>query len=99
MIEDVLRRERVAHPAAQPYFWRTAAGAEIDLVLDRGGERVPIEIKAGRGGDGRTVRALRDALPDVGAKRAWVVDQASGIDLLAPSVARAGFQEVSNGTP
>ena len=99
VIEDILRRERVAHPATQPYFWRTAAGAEIDLVLDRGGERVPIEIKAGRGDDGRAVRALRDALPDIGAKRAWVVDQAPGIDLLGPNIARAGFQEVSTGTP
>jgi len=33
VIEDVLRRERVAHPGSQPWFWRTAAGAEIDLVL------------------------------------------------------------------
>jgi predicted AAA+ superfamily ATPase len=99
VIEDILRRERVARPATRPCFWRTAAGAEVDLVLDRGGERVPIEIKAGRGDDGRAVRALRDALPDIGAKRAWVVDQAPGIDSLGPNIARAGFQEVSTGTP
>jgi predicted AAA+ superfamily ATPase len=99
VIEDILRRERVARPIAQAWFWRTAAGAEIDLVLDRGGERVPIEIKAGRGADGRALRALRDALPDIGAKRAWIVDQAPGIELLGPGVARAGFREVSTGTP
>jgi len=99
VIEDIVRRERVARPATQPFFWRTAAGAEVDLVLERGGERVPIEIKAGRGDDGRTVRTLRDALPDIGATRAWIVDQAPGIELLGPGIARAGFAEVGAGTP
>jgi len=32
-------------PAVQPYFYRTAAGAEIDLVLDLGHELWAIEIK------------------------------------------------------
>jgi len=99
VIEDILRRERAARPATQPYFWRTAAGAEIDLILDRGSERVPIEIKIGRGDDGRTVRAVRDALSDIDAARAWVVDQAAGIELLGPNLARAGFSEVTAGTP
>src|SRR3990170_285567 len=27
VIEDVMRREAVAHPDSQPYFWRTATGA------------------------------------------------------------------------
>jgi predicted AAA+ superfamily ATPase len=45
VIEDVVRRERIAHPHSQAYFWRTAAGAKVDLLLDRGNERVAIEIK------------------------------------------------------
>ncbi|MSQ70520.1 MAG: ATP-binding protein [Betaproteobacteria bacterium] len=99
VIEDVLRRERVARPASSPWFWRTAAGAEVDLLLDRGNERVALEIKAGRGGDLRALRALRDTLPDIEARRAWIVDQAEGIALLAPQIARAGFAEVVSGTP
>jgi predicted AAA+ superfamily ATPase len=96
---DILRRERVARPGTQGCFWRTLAGAEIDLLLDRGDTRVAIEIKAGRGGAPRTLRVLREALPDVQAEHAWIVDQAPGTELLAPGIARIGFAEASAGTP
>jgi len=99
VIEDILRRERVAHPASQPWFWRTAVGAEIDLLLDRGGERIAVEIKAGRGDSAVSLRGLRGALPDVEATRAWIVDQVPGIAALGPSIARAGFDSVIEGTP
>ncbi len=99
VIEDLLRRERVAHPRTQAYFWRTAAGAEIDLLLDRGETRVAIEIKAGRGDDARALRTLREAMPDVQAQRGWIVDQAEGIERISDQIARAGFAAVIHGPP
>jgi uncharacterized protein len=99
VIEDVLRRERLAHPATQAFFWRTAAGAEIDLVLDRGSERVALEIKAGRGDDARAVRTLREAMPDIDAGRGWIVDQAAGVERVSERIARAGFAELVRGVP
>lgn len=98
VIEDVLRRERVAHPSATPWYWRTAGGAEIDLLIDRGHERLAIEVKTARAG-ARAVRVLREALPDVDASRGWIVDQASGIERLGSGIARAGFDAVQSGTP
>ena len=99
VIEDVLRRERLIHRFSKPFFWRTAAGAEIDLLLDRGDERIAIEIKAGRGDDARAVRVLHEALPDVDARRGWIVDQAAGIERMSASIARAGFEAVREGAP
>lgn len=98
VIEDVLRRERAAHPGSQPWFWRTAAGAEIDLVIARGNVRVAVEVKTGRP-HGRAVRTLAEAMTDASAERAWIVDQAPGIEALAARIARAGFEEVRTGTP
>ena len=98
VIEDVLRRERVAHPASQPWFWRTAAGAEIDLILERGNVRIAVEIKTSRP-HGRAVRTLAEAMTDAGAERGWIVDHAPGIEALAPRIARAGFEDVRSGTP
>ncbi len=98
VLEDVLRRERVARPTSQPWYWRTAAGAEIDLLLDRGNSRVAIEIKTARP-DARAVRVLRDALPDVEAARAWFIDQGRSIEPLAANIARAGFDALRDGTP
>jgi hypothetical protein len=99
VIEDILRRERLAHPGSQAHFWRTASGAEIDLLLDRGSSRVAVEIKAGHGGQSPVLRTLRGAVPDTGADRAWIVDQAQGIEPLAPEVTRAGFGDLIHGIP
>jgi uncharacterized protein len=96
---DVLRRERLLHPSAQAFFWRTAAGAEIDLVLDRGSERIAVEIKCGRGDNARAVRVLREAMPDVDAARGWIVDQAPGVERVGERMARAGFAAVVQGAP
>jgi predicted AAA+ superfamily ATPase len=98
VLEDVLRRERIARPASQAWYWRTAAGAEIDLLLDRGDRRVAIEVKTARP-NAHALRTLRDALPDVQAARAWFVDQAGGIEPLGRGMARAGFEVLRDGTP
>jgi predicted AAA+ superfamily ATPase len=56
---------------AQFYFWRTASGQEVDIVLeDRTGRLVGIEIKAGATLGGADVRGLQ-ALADAAGRR-WV---------------------------
>jgi len=45
------------------------------------------------------VRTLAEAMTDAGAERAWIVDQAPGIEALAPRIARAGFEDLRTGTP
>lgn len=99
VIEDVLRREAVAHPGSQAFFWRTAAGAEADLLIERGGTKLLIEVKTASGGSGRQIRVLREALADIGAARCWIVDQGRGIERLDEAIARAGFEDVIDGGP
>lgn len=90
IVEDLLRRERLAHPYGQAFFWRTAAGAEIDLLVQRGEAMQAVEIKAGVG-TARQARGLGDALADVGADAGWIVDQGDGIEALNPRVHRRAF--------
>ena len=99
VIEDIVRREQFGHPQSQAFFWRTAAGAEADLLLDRGHRRIAIEIKTARGDHPRIARALDAALDDADADRGWIVDQSSGINRLTERIARTGFTEVLTGTP
>ena len=91
VLEDIIRREKLAHPQAQFFFWRTADGAEIDLVIERGAARVAVEIKAGRGDKVHAARVMERAMSDVGAKTGWIVDQADGTDVLRRGLARRGF--------
>ncbi|MBM4370162.1 MAG: ATP-binding protein, partial [Deltaproteobacteria bacterium] len=48
----------LATPPAM-YHWRTAGGAEVDLVLERDGRLFPLEIKAGSRLDGHALQGLR----------------------------------------
>jgi predicted AAA+ superfamily ATPase len=91
VLEDLLRRERLAHPSSQIFYWRTAAGAEIDLVIERGSQRFAIEIKSGRGDKPRAIRLLEAASEDVGAKTATLIDQDTGHEKVRPTIERRGF--------
>ncbi len=74
---------RMATPP-QNYHWRTAGGAEVDLVLERDGKLFPIEVKCRTtlsGHDARGIRAFRDTY---GPERV-----ATGVIVYAGAVARA----------
>lgn len=91
VLEDLLRREAVAHPHSQAHFWRTATGAEVDWLLERQGQLLAVEVKTARATSPYLVRSLRAILQDTGAVSATVIDQGEGEDPLAPSVSRRGF--------
>lgn len=70
-------------------FWRTHAGAEVDLLIATGRRLVPVEIKLGAAVDPRSLAGLRQCMQDLGAKRGVVVytgderrDAGRGIELL-----------------
>ena len=69
VIETIL----AAAPAhTQAFFYRTAAGAEIDLLLELPGQRRwAIEIK--RSSAPKVMRGFRQAIEDVAAEQAFVV--------------------------
>lgn len=91
VLEDLIRREKLENPHSQFFFWRTADGAEIDLVIERGSTRIAIEIKAGRGDKAHAARGLQAAMKDVDAEMGCILDQAEGLDILRPGVTRRGF--------
>jgi predicted AAA+ superfamily ATPase len=70
-IEQILSLARMADPASEAFFWRTHAGAEVDLLLRLRGEIVPIEIKLGRVIP--DLRGLRACMSDLGLSRAFVL--------------------------
>jgi predicted AAA+ superfamily ATPase len=98
VVEDMLRRERLTRPFSQMYFWRTAAGAEVDLLFQRGESMCAVEVKAGIG-TGRQARTLADALPDIGAESGWIVDQGEGDEPMNAAVRRRGFADDLNWLP
>ncbi len=57
--------------SGQAYFWGTHGGAELDLMLQFGGERFGFEFK--RNDAPGTTRSMRVALEDLNLKHLWIV--------------------------
>jgi hypothetical protein len=73
VIEELagLAADRLVRP--EVYFWRTQAGAEVDLLVVSGRKILPIEIKLGAAVDQYAVAGLRQCMKDLSLKRGWVV--------------------------
>ena len=73
VIEEIaqLAAERTVRP--ELHFWRTQAGAEVDLLVVDGRHVVPIEIKLGATVDPRGLAGLRQCMVDLSIERGWVV--------------------------
>lgn len=99
VIEDVLRRERLIHPFSQGYFWRTATGQEVDLVLDRGAKRIGIEVKANSAGNLHDARKLEAMLDDIGAATGWLVGMGGESIQLTPRVRSVSLDRVPDWLP
>lgn len=87
VIENVL-----AHlPGWRGSFYRTARGAEIDLVLEKGRRRIAVECKASTSPE--LTPGFWSALEDVGAREAWVVAPIEGSYPLRKGVTVSGLDE------
>jgi len=67
VIENVI----AAHRQWRPFFYRSASGAEIDLVLEKGRKRIAVEAKASSSPEVK--RSFLNALADARIDKAWIV--------------------------
>ena len=99
VIEDIIRRELLEHPFTQCYFWRTATGQEVDLVLDRGDRRIAIEVKANSAGNPHDARKLEAILDDIGASEGWLVGMGGESVGMSPRVRSVSLDKVPDWLP
>ena len=73
VIEELtaLASNRLVRP--EFFFWRTQAGAEVDLLIVHGRRILPIEIRLGAAIDQYAAAGLRQCMKDLGLKRGWIV--------------------------
>ena len=67
VIENVI----TAMPGWEPFFYRTAAGAEIDLLLVRGRRKLAIECKSSAAP--KISRGFWSSIEELGIEKAWVI--------------------------
>jgi len=83
VIENIL----AAYPDWMSYFYRSASGAEIDLILVKGQRRIAVEIKVSTSPEVK--RSFWNALNDLKIDEAWIV---APVD--APYPYRQGVQVI-----
>ena len=89
VVEEVLR---LARPD-QAYFWATHQGAELDLLLIKGGRKYGVEIK--RQDAPTLTSSMRISLDDLGLHSLAVVYPGSRAYRLAPRITAVPFDELS----
>lgn len=70
VIEQLWRQAVLMEPRPRFYYWRTQAGAEVDVVLEMGGKLAPVEIKYASEVKTMDLRGLRQFLSDFSAHAA-----------------------------
>lgn len=90
MADDQLVRPEV-------FFWRTQAGAEVDLLIRNGNQLLPVEIKLGTTLDPRSLAGLKQCMSDLGLKRGWVVNTAEERRMLAPGIEQVPWSAIVAG--
>lgn len=73
MIQQIAALEELQHSGSSFYFYRTHAGAEIDLLIDRGRQRIGFEFKSGVATDAADWKHLQSGIDDGVIHRGCVV--------------------------
>jgi predicted AAA+ superfamily ATPase len=79
------------------FFWRTQAGAEVDLLLVHGRRIVPIEIKLGASVEPRALAGLRQCMSDLGLRRGFVVNTGDERRSLGASIEILPWARIAEG--
>jgi predicted AAA+ superfamily ATPase len=86
VIEEILKGLQDARIEANAYYYRTYAGAEIDLILEGSFGLLPIEIKYGSTVLGRKLRALTEFIEEHSLPFGIVINQAEKIEWLTERI-------------
>jgi len=71
-------------PRWRPYFYRTAAGTEMDLILEKGQHRIAVECKASTAPE--VTKQFWNALRELNLQKAWIIAPVDEAYSIAPNV-------------
>ena len=97
VIEELVVRASLQAVRPEAFFWRTQAGAEVDLLLVHGRRMVPVEVKLGVSVDGRALAGLKQCMSDLGLKRGFVVYTGDERRSVTPSIELIPWAAVARG--
>ena len=82
IIENIIQGFQQTGLIFQPYYYRTGAGAEIDLIIESSKSILPIEIKFTQKVNRRDLRALKGFITERNCPIGWVVHNCERVEWL-----------------
>jgi uncharacterized protein len=73
IVDQLISLFQRLEPGGQPYFWRTAQGHEIDLLIDLGTMKIPFEIKLHSAPTGNDAVVLRHCLQQLQLDHGYLI--------------------------
>jgi hypothetical protein len=73
VVDQILSVFQQRDAGAQGWFWRTARGVEVDLLVETAGRLIPIEIKLHSAPGADAAAGLRQCMTDLDLRRGYVV--------------------------
>ena len=73
VIDQLISAFQQLAPGSQAYFWRTAQGHELDLLIDAGTKKIPFEIKLHSAPIAQDARTLQQCMKDLKLGRGYLV--------------------------
>ena len=97
VIEELaaLAARRLVRP--EMFFWRTQAGAEVDLLIIEGRRILPVEIKLGAALDHYAMAGLRQCMKDLELSRGWLITTARERQRLSAGIEIIPWVDVASG--
>jgi len=77
VIGQIISLYGLARPEARAFFWRTARGSEVDLLMDLGDRRVPFEVKLHSSPAQADAASLVACMGDLAIERGYLVHAGS----------------------
>lgn len=97
VVEELVAWASASLVRPEAFFWRTQAGAEVDLLLVHGRRIVPVEVKLGAAIDPRSLAGLRQCMSDLGLKRGFVVYSGDERRSVTPGIELVPWAAVARG--
>ncbi len=73
MVEHLISAFQMQVPGTQAFYWRTAAGAEVDILIQKGERLIPFEVKLHSAPTPQDIRGLRQCMADLKLSRGYLL--------------------------
>ena len=73
VVEQIINAFALVTPSSQAFYWRTARGEEVDLLILEKGRVIPFEIKLHTAPASKDVTGLAACIRDLGLSRGYVL--------------------------